>query len=119
MEAASSRRAKLPSAARLAGSHFATGSWWQFCVLLERSAKQQRGDVYNLTNIFQILAVAVIAAVLWSGATTVSDIKGVLFFVNIQQAFNAQNTVLRLFPLERQLMLRERRCGSYRTLPYS
>ncbi|EOD40393.1 hypothetical protein EMIHUDRAFT_428787 [Emiliania huxleyi CCMP1516] len=118
VEEASSRRAKLPSAARLAGSHFATSSWWQFCVLLERSAKQQRGDVYNLTNIFQILAVAVIAAILWSGATTVSDIKGVLFFVNIQQAFNAQNTVLRLFPLERQLMLRERRCGTYRMLPY-
>ena len=29
------------------------------------------------------------------------------------------SATVRLFPLERQLMLRERRCGSYRTLPYS
>jgi len=95
-----------------------TSSWFQFRVLLARSAKQQRGDVYNKTNCFQILAVAVIAALLWSGDSNISDRKGVLFFVNIQQAFNAQNTVLRLFPRERSLMLRERRCGSYRMLPY-
>ena len=95
-----------------------TSAWWQFRVLLARSSRQQRGDVFNAVNVFQILAVAVIAACLWSGSTAVQDIIGVLFFVNIQQSFNAQNTVLRIFPTERALMLRERG-GTYRMLPYS
>ena len=95
-----------------------TSAWWQFRVLLARSSRQQRGDVFNAVNVFQILAVAVIAACLWSGSTAVQDIIGVLFFVNIQQSFNAQNTVLRIFPSERALMLRERGNGTYRMLPY-
>jgi len=95
-----------------------TSTWWQFQVLLARSTKQQRGDVFNTINVFQILAVAIIVACLWSGATSVRDVIGVLFFVNIQQSFNAQNTVLRLFPTERALMQRERGCGTYRMLPY-
>jgi len=95
-----------------------TSPLWQFRALLARASKQQRGDVFNKVNVFQILAVAAIASVLWSGSTNVHDLTGVLFFVNIQQAFNALTTVLRLFPAERDLMLRERRGGAYRMLPY-
>ena len=36
----------------------------------------------------------------------------------MHQAFNTQNTVLRLFPAERALFRRERRGGAYRVLPY-
>ena len=97
---------------------FATSLPWQFQVLLSRATRQQRGDVFNTVNVFQIVAVAVIAAMIWSGSTAVQDIIGVLFFVNIQQSFNAQNTVLRLFPSERALMQRERRSDTYHMLPY-
>ena len=95
-----------------------TSAWWQFRVLLARSTRQQRGEVFNSVNVFQILSVAAIAAVIWSGSTSVRDLLGVLFFVNIQQAFNAQNTVLRLFPSERALLLRERKSAIYQMLPY-
>ncbi|CAM9433378.1 unnamed protein product [Ascophyllum nodosum] len=41
-----------------------------------------------------------------------------MFFISIQQAFNALNTSMRLFPPERSLMIRERSTGSYRVGPY-
>ena len=31
-----------------------TNSLWQFRVLLARSTRQQRGDVFNLVNVFQV-----------------------------------------------------------------
>lgn len=64
---------------------YPTSLFWQFRVLLARSTRQQRGDVFNTVNVFQIIAVAVIAALIWSGATAIPDIVGVLFFVNIQR----------------------------------
>lgn len=63
-----------------------TSALWQFRVLVARSSRQQRGDVFNTVNVFQILAVAVIAACLWSGSTQVQDVVGVLFFVNVRAA---------------------------------
>ena len=95
-----------------------TSSLWQFRVLLSRSTRQQRGDVFNFVNIFQILAVAVVVCAVWHGHKRAADRLGLLFFVNINQAFNTQNTVLRLFPAERALFRRERRGGAYRVLPY-
>ena len=95
-----------------------TSSLWQFRVLLARSARQQRGDVFNLVNIFQIVSVAVVVSAVWAKHELAKDRVGVLFFVNIQQAFNTQSAVLRLFPAERALFRRERRGGAYRVLPY-
>ena len=95
-----------------------TNSLWQFRVLLARSTRQQRGDVFNLVNVFQILVVAAVVSAVWHGHRRAADRLGLLFFVNANQAFNAQNTVLRLFPPERALFRRERRGGAYRVLPY-
>ena len=53
----------------------------------------------------------------WSSSRA-SDRLGLLFFVNINQAFNTQSSVIRLFPAERALFRRERKCGAYRVLPY-
>ena len=95
-----------------------TSSLWQFRVLLSRSTRQQRGDVFNVVNVFQIVSVAVVVSAVWAGHELAKDRIGVLFFVNIQQAFNTQSAVLRLFPAERALFRRERRGGAYRVLPY-
>ena len=45
-------------------------------------------------NVFQILAVAVIAACIWSGATTTSDIIGVLFNGQTRQVSFYRNGTL-------------------------
>ncbi|KAL3930915.1 MAG: hypothetical protein SGPRY_001337, partial [Prymnesium sp.] len=63
------------------GFVWATSSWWQYWVLVERCAKQERGNVFSFVNSFQILAVAVIASIVWAGSTNVRDLQGVIFFM--------------------------------------
>mmetsp|Transcript_10082 Transcript_10082/g.15181 ORF Transcript_10082/g.15181 Transcript_10082/m.15181 type:complete len:661 (+) Transcript_10082:84-2066(+) len=95
-----------------------TSFLYQFKVLMERQSKQSRGEVFTGANIFQIMAVAIIASALWWQSDNVSDITGVFFFISIQQSFNAMSLVMRVFPSERGLMVRERSAGSYRVGPY-
>ncbi|KAG5177382.1 ATP-binding cassette superfamily [Tribonema minus] len=95
-----------------------TTFWYQLRVLLERQGKQSRGEVFSGVNIFQILAVAVIASAVWFQSNNISDITGVFFFISIQQSFNALSSIMRVFPAERGLMMRERSTGSYRVGPY-
>ena len=102
------------------GQHrtWATSSWFQFRVLLSRSAKQQRGDVFNKVNMFQVLCITAIASMVWWQSKSVEDITGVIFFMNIQQSFSTMQAVIRVFPAERALLQRERSVGAYRMLPY-
>ena len=99
-------------------ARYPTSFWWQFKVLLTRQAKQQRGEVFNKVNCFNIFAVALIASMVWWQSNSVADIIGCCFFCNIQQCFNTLLAVVRLFPQERNLMMRERSQGAYAVLPY-
>mmetsp|Transcript_8874 Transcript_8874/g.25789 ORF Transcript_8874/g.25789 Transcript_8874/m.25789 type:complete len:696 (-) Transcript_8874:191-2278(-) len=100
------------------GYSFVNDSLWQFRVLFARQALQQRGEIFSHVYIFQMVSVAIIASLVWLQSEDVGDILGVLFFINIQQSFNTMNGVLKVFPPERSLMLRERDAGAYRVLPY-
>lgn len=112
------RDAGLVAKDKETGNSWVTGWWYQLSVLLERQSKQSRGEVFNGVNIFQIMAVACIASAVWWQSTNVPDITGVFFFILIQQGFNALNAIMRVFPAERGLMMRERSTGSYRVGPY-
>eukprot|EP00953_Heterococcus_sp_UTEX-ZZ885_P034672 17935-Heterococcus_DN1.PRE.4 len=68
---------------------WATGFWYQLRVLLERQGKQSRGEAFSAVNIFQILAVAIIASAVWWQSNNIRDTTGVFFFISIQQSFNA------------------------------
>ena len=91
---------------------------FQFWVLLQLQGAQQRGEVFSYVHVFQILTVAVIASLVWWQSENWEDVMGIIFFCNIQQSFNSMNTVLRVFPPERQWMLRNRDGGVFQTLPY-
>jgi len=95
-----------------------TSFFFQFKVLLWRSSVQQRGEVFNGVNIFQIMTVSIIASIVWFQSNNIRDLTGVLFFILIQQSFNTMSTVTRIFPSERALMLRERSTGTYRASAY-
>jgi hypothetical protein len=68
---------------------WATSFWYQLRVLLERQSKQSRGEAFSAVNIFQILAVAIIASAVWWQSNNIRDTTGVFFFISIQQSFNA------------------------------
>jgi hypothetical protein len=70
-------------------NRWATGFWYQLRVLLERQGKQSRGEAFSAVNIFQILAVAIIASAVWWQSNNIRDTTGVFFFISIQQSFNA------------------------------
>lgn len=95
-----------------------TTFWYQLQVLLERQGKQSRGEAFSIVNIGQIIAVCIIASAVWWQSSSIKDINGVLFFVSLQQGFNALSSIMRIFPSERSLMVRERSTGTYRVGPY-
>ena len=78
-----------------------TSFGYQLKVLLERQGKQSRGEAFSMVNIFQILAVAIIASAVWWKSTNIKDVTGVFFFISIQQSFNALTSIMRVFPAER------------------
>ena len=71
-----------------------------------------------MTNSFVVLLVALVAVLLWFQCDNIGDKKGLLFFILIQQGFNALQGVLRIFPSERALVVRERSAGSYHVGAY-
>lgn len=99
-------------------ARWVTSFWWQLRVLFQRHNAQTRGDVFTMTNSFVVLLVALVAVLLWFQCDNIGDKKGLLFFILIQQGFNALQGVLRIFPSERALVVRERSAGSYHVGAY-
>ncbi len=60
-----------------------------------------------------VLVTAVCVAVLWWQTPGVMDLVGAIFFCLINQAYMGSTMILRLFPEERDLMLRERSSKYY------
>eukprot|EP00658_Telonema_sp_P-2_P006694 TRINITY_DN12529_c0_g1_i5.p1 TRINITY_DN12529_c0_g1~~TRINITY_DN12529_c0_g1_i5.p1 ORF type:complete len:537 (+),score=110.67 TRINITY_DN12529_c0_g1_i5:111-1721(+) len=90
----------------------------QLVVLFRRHNAQSRGDTFTPVNSFVVLFMAGFTALLWWQSDSVDDVQGLLFFILIQQGFNAMNGVLRVFPDERTLVMRERSNGAYHVGAY-
>eukprot|EP00808_Paulinella_micropora_P014425 g75589.t1 len=100
------------------GGIYASSWLTQFLVLCERSTKQQKGDIFNLVQLISILLMALFTSFVWWQTTNITDIIGLLFFINVQQSFDNLMATTRFFPTERGLMQRERSTASYRVSAY-
>mmetsp|Transcript_41324 Transcript_41324/g.54311 ORF Transcript_41324/g.54311 Transcript_41324/m.54311 type:complete len:655 (+) Transcript_41324:76-2040(+) len=97
---------------------WSTSFWYQFFVLLERQSKQSKGNAINIVSLAQNLLVATTIVALWWQTNNLDDILGFYFFVTINQAFTVISIVVKIFPMERDLMIRERSTGYYRIGAY-
>jgi hypothetical protein len=100
-----------------------SSSWSeQFWVLLKRSYQQKRGEIISRHQTARIMAVALIASLVWFQlpitARHSQDRFGALFFVVSFWYMAAMITATATFPLERRVIIRERCARSYRLSTY-
>ena len=95
--------------------------WW---LLMQRSAKNQRGETVGRLNLWNVGTITAVVSALWwrsayaPHATDVNDVAGYLFFTSVFWAFWPMFNSLSTFPAERSVMFRERASGSYRLSAY-
>lgn len=110
------------------------GGWLnEFLVLCGRAVKlTSRERQANGARLGQVLFFAILLGLIWlrDGAaeldpsnfdearSTIQSLKGILFFVVINQAFGGSFSVIFGFPLERSVVTRERAANTYRTSSY-
>ncbi|KAI4320169.1 hypothetical protein MLD38_033675 [Melastoma candidum] len=98
-----------------------TSGWFdQFKVLMRRSLRERRHEAFNVLRVFQVIATAMLASVMWwrSEFVDVQDRLGLLFFVTIfWGVFPSFNSVF-AFPQERAIFLKERASGMYSLSSY-
>lgn len=109
------------------------GGWInEFSVLCSRAVKLvSRERQANGARLGQVLFFAILLGLIWlrDGAVEFDDdtpetrqniqsLKGILFFIVINQAFGGSFSVIFGFPLERSVVTRERAANTYRTSSY-
>lgn len=110
------------------------GGWVnEFLVLCSRAVKLvSRERQANGARLGQVLVFAILLGLIWlrDGATDLNEasfdearkaiqsLKGLLFFIVINQAFGGSFSVIFGFPLERSVVTRERAANTYRTSTY-
>lgn len=82
-------------------------------VLAWRSFLQKRGTFVAPAVIVNVLVTATAVVILWWRTPGVLDLVGAVFFCVINQCYMGSTIILRLFPQERDLMLRERSSKYY------
>ncbi|XP_028805774.1 ABC transporter G family member 25 [Neltuma alba] len=96
-------------------------NWFnQFSVLLHRSLKERKHESFNPLRVFQVLAAALLAGLMWwhSDYRDVQDRLGLLFFISIfWGVFPSFNSVF-AFPQDRAIFLKERASGMYTLSSY-
>ncbi|KAL2623258.1 hypothetical protein R1flu_003463 [Riccia fluitans] len=96
-------------------------TWWeQFSVLIVRSMRERRHEVFSGLRICQVLAVSIICGMLWFQSTPdqIQDQVGLLFFITTFWGFYPIFTAIFTFPTEREMLAKERASGMYRLTAY-
>ncbi|VVA41706.1 PREDICTED: ABC transporter [Prunus dulcis] len=113
-------------------SHFQDGSeeknfakwpttWWQqFSVLLRRGLKERRHESFSGSQINQVVAVALLAGLLWwqSNISHLQDRTGLFFFMSEFWGFFPLLQAIFTFPQERKMLEKERSSGTYMLSSY-
>ncbi|GLC39402.1 hypothetical protein PLESTM_000892900 [Pleodorina starrii] len=122
--------ALAPRAVEEEGEGAADDKWgapWldQVRYLSLRSVKTRRFQSLSVQKTGQLLAVAVLAGLFWwqqgaslEGQQDVLDVGGLLFFVELFMGFSTLFAALFTFPLEFQMLVKERQSGMYRLSAY-
>jgi energy-coupling factor transporter ATP-binding protein EcfA2/ABC-type multidrug transport system permease subunit len=105
---------------------FETGWLNEFRILATRSLRiAARGKTTNTVRLFQALFFAAVLSMLWANNGRHDDnfasrnsLVGLLSFLLINQAFTGLFAVVFDYPLEREIVTRERASSSYRTSSY-
>ncbi|KAF7820076.1 ABC transporter G family member 25 [Senna tora] len=96
-------------------------SWFhQFSILLQRSLKERKHESFNPLRVFQVLAAALLAGLMWwhSDYRDIQDRLGLLFFISIfWGVFPSFNSVF-AFPQDRVIFAKERASGMYTLSSY-
>jgi ABC-type multidrug transport system ATPase subunit len=84
-----------------------------------------RDKQQNVTRLAQTVIFAVLLAFIWlnvgrknTGPVGYFSVVGVIFFIVVNQGFDAAFGIIFGFPLERAVLMRERATGAYRTITY-
>jgi len=94
--------------------------WAQVGYLFQRSLRTRRFETLSSQDLFQFLAIAILAGLFWFQAAmdnTVAaqrDVLGVLFFMLMFLSFRSLFVSIFTFPQEQRHMLKERASGLYR-----
>ncbi|KAL1533511.1 hypothetical protein AAHA92_33388 [Salvia divinorum] len=110
------------------------GASWiaQFCILFRRGLKERRHEYLSSLRVIQVISTAVITGSIWwnSNATSFNmvqhpsssnrfqDQAGLLFFISVYWAFFPVFTAIFTFPLEREMLSKERSVGMYKVSAY-
>lgn len=97
----------------------------QVSILCIRSLKTRRFSSLSIQKFAQVLLVAVLAGLFWwqvgqqtMTTTALRDVGGLLFFMELFMSFAALFASLFTFPLEFQMLVKERQSGMYRLSAY-
>lgn len=96
-------------------------SWFnQFLILLQRSLKERRHESFNSLRVFQVIAAALLAGIMWwhSDPREIQDRLGLLFFISIFWGVFPSFNAAFAFPQERAIFLKERSSGMYTLSSY-
>ncbi|KAH7681033.1 Taurine-transporting ATPase protein [Dioscorea alata] len=96
-------------------------SWLsQFTILLHRSLKERRHESFSSLRIFQVLATAILAGLMWwhSNINNIQDRLGLLFFISIFLGVFASFNSVFTFPQDRPIFIKERSSGMYSLSSY-
>lgn len=101
-------------------SYGSVGWLSQFTILLRRSLKERRHETFNSLRVFQVMAAAVLAGLMWwhSKIYNVQDRLGLLFFISIFWGVFASFNAVFTFPQERAIFIKERSSGMYTLSSY-
>lgn len=96
-------------------------SWFtQFVILLHRSIKERRYEAFNVLRVFQVIASAILAGIVWwqSDASNVQDRLGLLFFMTVFWSVLPATNAVFTFPQERAMLIKERSSHMYSLSSY-
>ncbi|KAM1002312.1 hypothetical protein ACFX15_002686 [Malus domestica] len=96
-------------------------TWFnQFSILLQRSLKERKHESFNSLRIFQVVAAALLAGLMWwkSDYLDIQDHLGLLFFISIFWGVLPSFNSVFAFPQERAIFIKEQASGMYTLSSY-
>lgn len=107
-----------------AGSYNKYNTSWgmQYRVLVHRCLKNSRSAIFTPINLIKSAAIALVSGALWFQMdyteANVYDLSSYFFFTMTYWVFDSMFTALMTFPVEREVILKERSSGSYHLSAY-
>mmetsp|Transcript_25603 Transcript_25603/g.39665 ORF Transcript_25603/g.39665 Transcript_25603/m.39665 type:complete len:672 (-) Transcript_25603:317-2332(-) len=98
-------------------------SWWtQLTVLTHRCMKNSRSAIFTPLNIVKSAAIGLVIGLLWFQMDytekTVDDRSSFFFFTMTFWVFDSMFTAMMAFPMEREVIFKERASGTYHLSSY-